>query len=234
MIPRHYQCEASSIVGFIQQLAVSYIANGYFFYVTGVVPEAKDPRCIDAKLIERYGIAISKWSRARQKRAGLASIQYLRCGRLFVLLATHGEHAFFSGEGSSIRDVRRVPLKAFGYAIGHRRGRVDVRMEREEFKRLRAYFVDLAVHRSADTIAGELSSLRFEPYSGVRRQLLQLLRAVNRPRKRAGYELVPPDVLRLRRRIVRPFVGMDHVVLPGPRDTGTASAAESDHGLHRP
>jgi hypothetical protein len=43
-----YRAEATSIGGFIQQLAVSYVRNGYWFYVAGSVPEGKDPRAIDA------------------------------------------------------------------------------------------------------------------------------------------------------------------------------------------
>jgi len=205
MNSKPYQCEAISVEGFIQQLAVSYVSNSYFFYVVGHVPEGKDPRRVDAKLIDRYGIAVSKWSRARRKQAGRASIQHLRCGRLFVLLATHGEHAFFKEEGDRVRDVRRIPLKAFGYAISHRRGRVQVRIEREEFKRLKAYFVQLAAHRKADSVATELSRVGFEPYGPVRRQLFQVLHAINKVRRRAGYNPVPADALRFHRRIVRPF-----------------------------
>lgn len=47
--------------------------------------------------------------------------------------------------------------------------------------------------------------LRFEPYAPVRRQLLNLLRTVNRTRKRAGFEPLPVECLRLKRRIYRPF-----------------------------
>ena len=202
-----YQCEALTVEGFIQQLAVSYVSNGYFFYVVGSVPEGKDPRRVDAKLIDRYGVGVSKWSRARRKRAGSANLQYLRHGRLFVLLATHGEHEFFAEEGKAVRDVRRVPLKAFGYAVSYKAGHVHVRIEREELKRLTAYVLELAAHRKVETVSGELSRLRFEPYAPVRRQLLQVLRAVNRTRRAMGYELVPLEALRFRRRIVRPFEG---------------------------
>lgn len=202
-----YQCEALTVEGFIQQLAVSYVSNGYFFYVVGSVPEGKDPRRVDAKLIDRYGIGVSKWSRARRKRAGSANLQYLRHGRLFVLLATHGEHEFFAEEGKGVRDVRRVPLKAFGYAVSYKAGHVHVRIEREELKRLTAYFLELAAHRKVEAVSAELSRLRFEPYAPVRRQLLQVLRAVNRARRAMGYELVPLEALRFRRRIVRPFEG---------------------------
>lgn len=47
--------------------------------------------------------------------------------------------------------------------------------------------------------------LHHEPYAPVRRQLLNLLRAVNRAWKQAGYEPVPVECLRLKRRIYRPF-----------------------------
>lgn len=200
-----YHYEASSVEGFIQQLAVAYVSNGYFFYVTGCVPEAKEPSRVDSKLIERYGIDVSKWSRARRKRAGAANLQYLRHNRLFVLLATHGEHAFFAEEGESVRDVRRVPLKAFGYAVSYKGGHVHVRIEREEFKRMKAHFLELATHRKADTVAAEFARLSFEPYAPIRRQLIEVLRAVNRARRGMGYELVPLEALRLRRRIMRPF-----------------------------
>ena len=200
-----YHCACTSIEGFIQQLVVSYVSQGYVFYVMGHVPEGKDPVNVDAKLIQRYGIDVSKWSRARRRRSGRASIQLLRYRELFVMMATHGEHPFFSLEGDRVRDLRRIPLKAFGYAISYKRGHAHVRIEREEFKGLLAYFVNRAVHRRADTLEDELRALPYEPYAPVRRQLLQLVRRVNRARRLAGYEAIPYETLRLRRRIVRPF-----------------------------
>ncbi len=47
--------------------------------------------------------------------------------------------------------------------------------------------------------------LPYEPYAPVRQQLLTLLRLVNRLRQSVGREAISPKVLRLRRRIVRPF-----------------------------
>jgi hypothetical protein len=219
-----YHCVAGSVEGFIQQLAVSYISHGYLFYVSGVVPDGKDPRRVDDKLIERYGIDISKWTRARRKTAGLASVQYLRCRRRFVLLATHGDHPFFLHEATTVRDLRRVPLKVFGYALSSKRGHAHVRIEREEFKRLKAYFSQGALHRSASTIVAELQALPFEPYAPVRRQLLQLVRAINRVRRQRGFELLPYSVLRFRRRIVRPFEATADAVLTAD---GVPSASSS-------
>jgi hypothetical protein len=178
-----YRCEAASLAGFVQQLAARYVASGYFFYVVGRVPGGKDPRRVDAKLLARYGVDCSKFARARRKRAGKANVHYLRFRDVFVLLATRGEHPFFEHEAGQVRDARRVPLKVEGYAIAYRNGRVSVRIERDEYRSLRAYFAEVAVRRSAAVLADELGSLPYEPYAPVRRQLLGLLGLVNRARK---------------------------------------------------
>lgn len=205
-----YRCETSSVAGFIQQLAVGYVQHGHFFYVTGQVPDGKDVHAVDRKLIERYGLDVSKWTRAREKGKGGASVQYLRYGRFFVLIATAGRHEFFEGE-KGVRDLREHPIRFAGYSISYRRGvdrrfHVSVRIAPDEYLRLKAFFVDLACHQSVDGLAAEFSRLPFEPYAPVRRQLLNLLRAVNRERHAAGFEPVPVGALRLRRRIVKPFV----------------------------
>lgn len=200
-----YQCEATSLGGFVQQLAVAYVAHGYWFYVTGSIPERKDPADVDRKLIQRYGLGLSRWAVARRKRGGGANLQYLRFGRFFVLLATKGEHPFFQEEAASVRKVQNVPIKIGGYAIGHKAGHARVTIEREEYKRLKAFFVDLAVRRTAATLEAEFQRLPFEPYAPIRVQLLCILRAVNRARKVAGFEAVSKTCLRLNRRIYRPF-----------------------------
>lgn len=201
----HYRCEAASIAGFIQQLAVSYVRHGYWFYVAGRVPAHKDPWAVDAKLIDRYDIDISKWSRARRKRAGQANLQYLRHERFFVLLATHGQHRFFENESNVIRDIRRVPLKYGGYAVSFRNGHASVRIDRETYRELKAYYVERAAHRPPNVLAGELTRLPFEPYAPVRRQLLNLLRHVNDVRQRAGLETLPTTCLRFKRKVYQPF-----------------------------
>lgn len=206
-----YRYEAASVEGFVQQLAISYIGHGYWFYVTGVVPERKDPRRVDEKLLEQYDAGISKWARARRKRAGLANVHYIRHGRFFVLIASRGEHRFFQDEPNH-NDVRRDPIRFGGYSIGYRMG-VDrrwhpsVRVHPAEYRKLKGYLLDIACHRSVQNLTAEFRRIRFVPYAPVRRQLLNLLRAVNRARIAADFEPVPLTALRLRRRIVRPFAG---------------------------
>jgi len=198
---------ATTIEGFVQQLAVSYIGNGYFFYVTGRIPDRKDPRAVDRKFIAQYDLTASKWARARRKRAGLANVQYIRHERFFVLLATHGKHPIFEGEANLIRDARRVSIKFAGYSVSFRGGHTHVRIEQEQYKLVKSYLLDLAVRRSAESIESVLRGLPFEPYAPVRRQLLNILRGVNRARQVAGFKPVRGECLRLRRKIVKPFDG---------------------------
>jgi hypothetical protein len=200
-----YRYEATSVDGFVQQLAVCYLRHGYWFYTACRIPIRKDPRSVDQKLIQRYGIGISKWARARRKQNGGANLHYLRHDRFFVLLSTHGRHPFFEAEGHVVRDARRSPIRFHGYSISYRGGHPHVRIDQEKYLELRAYFVGIAVHRSADAIARELGNLAFRPYAPIRRQLLCILRAVNLRRKTAGLDLVSSRCFNFEPHSVRPF-----------------------------
>ncbi len=217
-----YRCEATTVEGFVQQLACCYLPHGYWFYVSGWVPAGKDPRAVDQKLLEKYGIAVSRQARARRKLAGLANLHYLRHERLFVLLAIHGKHHFFEEE-ERVRDVRNLPLHFAGYSITYRPGDFEARagadgppepddkwhsrvqIGRKAYRDLKGYFVERAVRTPADVLSRELYTVPFEPYARVRQQLLNVLRLVNKARRRAGDESLPPTVLRYQRRIVKPF-----------------------------
>ncbi len=201
----------------MQLLACNYLPHGYWFYVTGCVPAHKEPADVDAKLIAKYDIAVSRTTRARRKQLGRSNLRYLRHGRFFILMATYGEHDFFNEEAVSVRDIRRLPLKFAGYSISYRRGgrRRDgkpdtsrhshVAISRPAYRELQAYFLEMSVRRSADWIAREFYRLPFEPYAPVRRQMLKLLDKVNCRRKRARLRPIPQQVLPLRRRVVKPL-----------------------------
>ncbi len=205
-----YRCVTTSVEGFVQQLAVAYITHGYWFYVAGEIPEGKDPAAVDAKLIDRYGIAISKWARCRRKKRGLANMQYLRHERFFVLLATKGRHEFFERERASIRDVRRASIKFAGYSIGCRRGRderwhASVRIERELHVGLKAHLVEVGLRRGSRAVEIECGKIPHQPYAPIRRQLCEVLRAVNRARRTAGRDPVATASLPWDRRVIQPF-----------------------------
>jgi hypothetical protein len=61
-----YRCEAASVSGFIQQLAVAYVTRGYFRYVVGTIPQTKDPRAVDTRIVAKFGIGIGKASAAAE------------------------------------------------------------------------------------------------------------------------------------------------------------------------
>lgn len=201
----------------MQYVSCNLLPHGYWFYVTGRIPRNKDPRLVDAKLIEKYGANVSPSERHRRKRAGVANIRYLRLERFFVLLATHGRHPFFEEERQAIRDVRRVPLRVGDYAISYRRGgrtrektpdrkwHSHVAINRRKANQLKAHFRELALRLSAERLALKFYWLPYAAYAPVRRQLLGILKEVNRVRKLAGRSRLPYEVLPLRRRPVRPF-----------------------------
>ncbi len=117
-----YRYLTTSLEGFVQQLACNILPHGYWFYVRGSIPDGKDPLSIDAKLLDRYGIAISRQQRSRRKLQGLANLHYLRLGRLWFIFATHGKHPFFEQEQNNIRDARKVPVLVGGYSLSVKQG----------------------------------------------------------------------------------------------------------------
>lgn len=221
-----YRYIATSVEGFVQQVVCSYVCRGSWFFVQGRVPEGKDPRAVDRKLLERYGIAVGRKKRYVRKRQGLANLHYIRYEDRWLMLATKGRHTWFDEERINIRDVRKVPIQFHGYSIylkpGHYRPhrckqdrdgpaepdhklRVRVVIGRKAYRRLAAEFLEIAPRWPHDVLAAKFYCLPFEPYAPVRQQLLGLLRQVNNVRKMAGRERLSPSVLRYRRQIVKAF-----------------------------
>ncbi len=231
-VKRHcggYKCEATTLEGFIQQLAVAYVARRYFFYVTGFVSQRLTSEEHDRRLLAKYEVARSKWSRYRRRQRNgpdgrpLANVQYLRYRDFWVLLATRGSHRFFEEHAPcendpngkpQYRDIRESPICYGGYSISWRE-RVSVRMSRTAYRDLKSHFLCLATSSpSTNVLEQEFRRFPFEPYGGVYRQTLSIHRAVNRARKTAGLRPVPKDCLRFKRRVLKPFEPIAEEVLP--------------------
>ena len=73
-----YRCEATTVEGFVQQVAVGYLPNGFRYYVSGIIRDGKDPRVIDARIVEKYQLADDKFERYRRKKRSI-----VRCRRTF-------------------------------------------------------------------------------------------------------------------------------------------------------
>lgn len=218
-----YKYEVTSLTGYLQRVATHLLPKGYYFFVQGVVPDGKDPAALDAKFLAKYDVVKSEGARRWRKQQGLGNVQYVRYERSWILLATHGDHPIREGEGNSLKDVRRVPIRIGNYSVTVKRGnylkkvsseapavpdgrwRVRVLIAREPYRELCAYFFSIACHRKLETVVEELSSLPFEPYAPVRKQLLKLLRLINAKRQAAGFVKVPSMCLRYKRAIVRAF-----------------------------
>ena len=212
-----YRCIATSPEGLVQQVAVCYLRHGYWFYVTGRIPPGKDPEGIDQKLIAKYEIALTERQRAYRRKRGLANMQYIRHGQWFLLLATDGHHQFKQDEKTQIRDCRRHPIKFEGYSISYRRSGLTpkggaspkwhacVRIDHETYRDLKAFFLSRACHRTTENLASDFARIPFTRFAPIRRQLLTILKSVNKARQHAGFEQLPASVLKLRRAIHRPF-----------------------------
>lgn len=218
-----YQYETTSVTGFVQRIATCLLRHGYLHYVQGQVPEGKDPRAIDKKLLEKYQVDQNEWTRARRKQKGQANLQYVRFEETWVLMATEGYHPMKTAEQSQLRDVREAPIQIAGYSIYLKKGdfkkkltkeeervpdekwHARVLISRERYRELRAYFLSLACHRKAETLVAEINNLPFEPYKPVWRQLRKLVRLLNKKRKAAGFSPVPMRAVRWRRTIVKAF-----------------------------
>ena len=209
-----YRYEVASIQGLLQILT-NHLSNGYWFHVNGLVPEGKDPYELDEKLIEKYGVVVSTWRRSQRKRERLYNLHYVRFERRWFLLATHGmagerKADFYQAERRNLKDARRTPIRVEGYAVSYQEGpdgkhHVHIRIDKPDYKALKAHFLELATRRRADTLVDAFWRIPFEPYAPVRRQLFNIWRAVNRARKEAGYEKLPIECVPMKRKIVKPF-----------------------------
>lgn len=209
-LPRNYRCEAESVDGFLAQL-VRLISSGHYFYVTATVPEHKDPRAIDEKLLGLYDVDRPRWKRQRRNLKTSAGIHYLRHGRFFVLMLTKGNHAaFYRDHGEQLRDIRRTALKFAGYSIRYtfsedeQRQRVFVRLDKETCRSVKAHLLQLATeprYRQASLLEEAIHSLPYQPYRPVREQLYSIAKAVNCQRRRAGLPPVRYSCIREKRRL---------------------------------
>ena len=160
-----YRCEATSVEGFVQQLAVSYVRNGYFFYVTGTTREGKDPRNHRPEAHQplrrgRLEVHAGPEEEGRRRERALPPAQaVLRAARDL-------RPASVLRRGTGCHPGRReTPIKYDGYAVSYRAGHACVRIDRGTELNMKAYFADIATKQSAANISRQFRRLPFQPYA---------------------------------------------------------------------
>ncbi len=221
-----YEHEATSLEGFIQQLAIGYVIRGYYYYVCGAVPERISPHHNDQNILKKFDVARSKFSKyRRRKQRGpegrpLANCQYIRFRDYWVLLCEDGsfvddkdvtdffaEHTKQDSDGNLVKkysDVRRVAIKYGGYSIGYSNERLSVRMEGKAFRELKRYYLGMA-RAPIKTLMWEFGHFPYVSYGGILKQTFAILKAVNVIRAAATLKPIPTSCVQVRRRPVKPF-----------------------------
>jgi len=199
-----YQYVATTLPGFVQQVAVHYIRWGYYYYTTGVVQHPKTPEAFDKKMLDQYGIYCSKDTRYRQKLRGEARVQYLRYKRLWILMATEGRHPVHLAEAKSFKKCDKYPIYVFGYSISYKAGHPHVRIRDYDFAHEREYLLKCAPAKK-EWLEAKFRSLKWQNYGPVVIQIRRLINLVNDERKRRGLEPIDKTCRVFKRRSVKVF-----------------------------
>ena len=119
------------------------------------------------------------------------------------MVSTPSQRPLWSAAPAIVAAERLASANAQAAAIGPWFGRDPKQFV--SYRDLIAWYEQHACHKTVEELSRELWNLPFEPYAPIRRQFLNLLRIINKHRRPAGLPAVPPDCLRLRRRIVKVF-----------------------------
>lgn len=175
---------------FLRRIAIDYMRYGYYRWALRFIPPERDPQKLDAKLIEAYGVTACRTTRMRQRRRGLAVVQYVRWEHTFVLLATEGTHEQFDRLRS--HDARNAPLHIGAYAIGVDGSHVVVQVRQRVW-----LAISKRIHANAlgdrTIVETRINALPFYRFPGVTGQLRDLVRTVNQRRRVAGLPLIVID-----------------------------------------
>lgn len=176
----------------IRRLTRYYLREGYWYFVKGRIPGHKSIERVDAKLSSKYETTLSRWQRHRRKVKGLATVQYLRYERDFVLVATEGEHSLFFGD-RSVKDARKHPIEIWYYWIRVRSSRrYEVIVAPWAYHVVKDKVLRLAREGNVEAIEEQISSLKWINYPGVNRQKHKMIAEAKKLLNRRGKQLAFP------------------------------------------
>lgn len=197
----HVVASVDSLVRIVSQLVA--IRSKLWFYEHGVIPRGVDRLAVDLHMRAKYEIPRDKHHARRLRQKGRATVRYLRLDDFWIILASHGNCVFLAERRFS--DIRRKRLILYGYSIAHRNGRASVRIHEEQYRMLVEYFRQNAIGWPVSRLAAEIDGLPFERFAPVRRQLIGLIRTVNRERAAWGLDGISYTDIRLAPRSIPVF-----------------------------
>ncbi len=170
-----------------------YINHGYGRYIFREIPEGRDLKKMDDKLVKVYGVTSDRMKRCRSNKKGAAKIMYFRFGRKFVLLASEGgpneqNREFFKGVNHRFS---KRPLHYRGYSIGIKDNKANVMIVPERFLTIKNYGQSIALHNT-EKVQAWFQGLTPFRFRGINKQKLRLLKDINKQRKKKGLTLIHP------------------------------------------
>lgn len=185
----------------LQQL-VYMVGRGYYWYHVGCIPAGKVDKAlkIDAKIIEKYNIDLSKDQRARRKKKKLSNFYYLRWQNIFVILHTDGiidmevDDNFYDIRVKQ-KEFNRLHIAVseavgFNIVLQHKdsnKRNVTVTFSNATYKNLKAEIEDTIKNRQVKQLEHFFESLRNLPaWQGVIKQEYKLLEEVYKFAKKYG------------------------------------------------
>ena len=195
----------------LQQL-VYLIGRGYYYYHVGYIETGKADKAlkIDAKLIKKYNMDLSKDQRARRKKKKLVNFYYLRWHNIFVLLHTDGnldveiDDSFFDirvkqTEANRLK-VKVTETMEFNIALQYKecsKRSVTVAFSNTTYKNLKAEIEELIQYRKVKQLENFFNNLRGLPaWQGVIKQEYKLLEEVYKMSKKYGLNTKKKNIIK--------------------------------------
>lgn len=217
MSTKYLNYETVSWQGFIQMIV--YLAGtGYYHWHLIYLPESKKEKwpAIDKKLITKYGMDISKFTRRDRKKRKFANFYYLRWENVVLLLHTDGEILDavikkIEKQNDTIDqffDIRktRLSFKIGDYTsfdIYYEKGKIGVKLSKECYRKFKDHLYDVA--HSKNPIAMKKAFERINGYpswAGVYAQKKMLAKFLVSQAKKNNVKLSTKDLRIISKRIV--------------------------------
>ena len=188
--------EVKNYRAFLQEV-VRRFSHGYYLYALTIYPEKKRDKWhkIDEKLLKKYPIlSLSKYQRARRKRASRLNARMLRYGPWMILQASGGKDDSGITAKENFVDIRKQKLilaNIYGnlsFRIGMKDGKFTVWLAKDFWRVLKAYWAEKASKEAPAELVKEWQKMdRACPsWAGVASQKVYLRKLILKKLRKRG------------------------------------------------